>query len=103
MGSGCRVRAEDSGLARIVGDRDRRQFGPPCRLLPGIFHVRLASGDGGIGERQSSRITGLIDDDQNIAFVDELVVLDPNIVNKAGDVRGYSDDVSLDVRVTGPW
>jgi hypothetical protein len=32
----------------------------------------------GVGQSQSSRITGLIDDEQDIVFVDELIVLDPS-------------------------
>src|SRR5208282_1457163 len=51
--------AEFGVLARLLGDRDRGQFGAPRVLLLGVFHQRLAGGDGGVGQRQSSRITGL--------------------------------------------
>ena len=87
VGSGCRVAFKYGVLARLVGDRDRRQLGAPRGLLRGVLHIRLAGGDSRVGHGEGPRVAFPIDDEQHVAFVDELVVLDPEIVDKAGYVR----------------
>ena len=65
----------------------------------------LAGGEGcdiRLGGGESADVAFPIDDEQYIAFADELVVLDPEIGDKAGDVRRDIHHVGLHPGITRP-
>jgi len=71
-------------------------------LAPAHLHLCLAGRDSRVGRSEGTRVALLIDDEQDVAFVNELVVLDPEIIDKAGDIRRDRHDVGLHPGVAGP-
>ena len=60
------------------------------------IHLRLEGRDIGRGGGERAAVAFAIEDDQDVALVRELIVLDPHFVDEASNIGGDRDDVGLD-------
>jgi hypothetical protein len=67
------------------------------------LHLCLAGCDSCVGRSEGTRVAFPVDDEQDVAFVDELVVLDPEVIDKAGNIRRDRHHVGLHAGIAGPW
>ena len=95
-----RVRLVD--LLVLHADRLNAQVPPPfclsfcvLRIGLGLLHRRLHQAHGDLE-------IGRVDRDQQVAFVDELVIDDGQFDDAAGDLRRYRDDVGAHRAVARP-
>ena len=96
-------RLADVGLPLLHGDRDVAELQSPRHFGVGVFggrsrlldrRLRLPDGDG---------IIPRVDQHQEIALMDELVVDDRQLHDLAGHLRGDFHDIGPDRTVSRPW
>jgi len=67
------------------------------------IHLRLEGGDIGRGSVERAAVAFAVEDDQDVALVHELIVLDPHFVDEASNIGRDRDGVGLDPGIAGPW